>query len=238
VLRNSWGNKWGDRGYMRIAYGANLIGSESAKAVYGSNPPINSPPIPSAGPAQMVRSFDTVTLDGSGSRDTDGSITRYAWVPPSGSSVTLTLPSTAKPTFVAPLVTSATPLVFSLTVTDNAGASATASVTITVKPENRPPVANAGPAQTVLFGADVTLDGSASSDPDGTIILFGWSFGDGAQGSGPTPTHAYSSAGVYTVVLHVIDDDGAVVSCSTIAEIGATPVEPSTWGHIKSQYRD
>jgi hypothetical protein len=54
----------------------------------------------------------------------------------------------------------------------------------------------------------VTLDGSGSSDPDGSIVTYAWDFGDGTTGSGVTVTHIYPSAGDFTVTLTVTDDDG------------------------------
>jgi hypothetical protein len=58
-----------------------------------------------------------------------------------------------------------------------------------------------------------SLDGSASSDPDGTISRYDWSFGDSRRESnaGPAPTHVYRAPGRYTVTLTVTDDAG----CST-----------------------
>lgn len=92
-------------------------------------------PNASAGPAQSVSSGVTVTLNGSGSSDSDGSIASYSWTQTLGTAVTLSNASAAQPTFVAPAVVSATQLRFSLVVTDNDGASSAAStVTITVNP--------------------------------------------------------------------------------------------------------
>ena len=218
IMRNSWGKQWGDRGYMRIAYGASGIGSDSAKAVYGTQPPISSGPIANPGQAQTVHSGDTVTLDGSGSRDTTGTIASYAWAQTAGSpTVTLTGADTAKATFVAPEVTGPTPLTFTLTVKESGGASNSASVVITVKPENRPPVANAGQAQTVDQGATVTLDGSGSSDPDGTIAAYAWTQSEGpsatlSRPSTAKPTFVAATAGTLTFNLTVTDDAGATAS--------------------------
>jgi PKD repeat protein len=77
----------------------------------------------------------------------------------------------------------------------------------------QPPVANfsflpnnppAGPKT----GQTVTFDGSASSDPDGTIVSYDWDFGNGAHGTGQFPGTQYLSAGIYTVTLTVTDNDG------------------------------
>ncbi|MES3628933.1 MAG: family 16 glycosylhydrolase [Longimonas sp.] len=47
------------------------------------------------------------------------------------------------------------------------------------------------------------------STDDGMIIARDWDFGDGATGAGETPTHTYTAAGEYSVVLTVTDDEGA-----------------------------
>ncbi|MGD9999425.1 MAG: PKD domain-containing protein [Ilumatobacteraceae bacterium] len=57
-----------------------------------------------------------------------------------------------------------------------------------------------------------TLDASASSDSDGTIVSYAWDFGDGTTGTGQIATHAYAEAGSYTVKLTVTDDKGATAS--------------------------
>lgn len=98
-------------------------------------PPPNVPPVASAGPNQTVDAATVVTLNGSGSNDPDGTIASYAWTQTAGSAVTLSSGTAAQPTFTAPGVAVATTLTFSLTVTDNRGAtSPAATVSITVNP--------------------------------------------------------------------------------------------------------
>lgn len=93
----------------------------------------NSPPTANAGPDQSVNAFDVVTLDGSSSGDSDGTVVAYAWRQISGPAVTLSSTTAAKPTFTAPGVDGGGSLVFGLTVTDNLSAdSVEDTVTITV----------------------------------------------------------------------------------------------------------
>jgi len=58
-------------------------------------------------------------------------------------------------------------------------------------------------------GAVVALDGSSSSDVDGSIATYAWTFGDGGEGSGALAEHIYNTAGTFEVALTVTDDDGA-----------------------------
>src|SRR5690606_10636853 len=71
------------------------------------------------------------------------------------------------------------------------------------------------------------FDGSGSSDADGAIVAYDWDFGDGAQASGASVSHAYQAAGDYTVVLAVTDDDGARATDEVLVEVeDAPPPEP------------
>lgn len=65
---------------------------------------------------------------------------------------------------------------------------------------------------TSVTDLDVTFNGAASNDPDGTIMAYSWDFGDGTTGSGVSPSHHYATAGVRTVTLTVTDDRGAMAS--------------------------
>lgn len=72
-----------------------------------------------------------------------------------------------------------------------------------------PPTAcfTANPQQGVA-PLDVIFNASCSSDTDGTIVQYSWNFGDGNTGTGMNQSHQYQSAGTYTVVLTVRDNDG------------------------------
>jgi len=73
---------------------------------------------------------------------------------------------------------------------------------------NQPPVANAGPDR-IVTTRTVEFNGSESYDPDGEIVAWHWSFGDGTTGTGKVVQHTYANDGTYTVTLNVTDDFGA-----------------------------
>ena len=173
----------------------------------------NTAPIANAGPGQTVTTGTTVTLNGSGSSDTDGNTLTYLWSlvsSPSGSSPTLTGPTTVRPTFLADR---AGQYIVQLIVNDGVSNSTAARVTITTTPGNTAPVANAGPDQTVQLGATVTLNGSGSSDVDGTPLTYQWTVMTVPAGSAARlsslstvmPTFVADRAGDYVVRLVVND---------------------------------
>ena len=59
------------------------------------------------------------------------------------------------------------------------------------------------------------FDAGASTDPDGTIATYAWSFGDNSTGTGRTTSHTYSAVGTYTARLTVTDNAGATASSTT-----------------------
>jgi len=88
---------------------------------------------------------------------------------------------------------------------DGSLAVARAATAIEVARRNRAPVADASGPYAGVAGAPVAFDGSASDDPDGDPLRYRWSFGDGIEGTGPTPEHVYEHGGDFTVVLDVSD---------------------------------
>jgi PKD repeat protein len=89
---------------------------------------------------------------------------------------------------------------------------------------NVPPVASAGPDQNGTVGVGLQFSSAGSSDPDGTIVAYQWTFGDGGAAWGATVSHAYTAAGSYTVTLTVTDNGGLQRNDTATATItgGAT----------------
>jgi PKD repeat protein len=88
-------------------------------------------------------------------------------------------------------------------------------------PANQPPVASIALPSCVQLVC--SFDGSGSTDPDGTIVSYGWAFGDGVVGNGATLSHTYASAGTYAVSLTVTDNSGATATKSISVTVTGTP---------------
>lgn len=176
---------------FQITVTDNLGASTSDTVDVTVNDVSNQNPTANAGADQTVAEGAAVTLDGSASTDSDGTIATYLWSQTAGPTATITNPDQAMATLMAPDVTVDTVLTFQVTVTDNMGATASDTVDITVtNVTNQNPTATAGVDQMVTEGATVTLDGSASSDPDGTIASYMWSQTVGPNVTIANPTQA------------------------------------------------
>ena len=73
----------------------------------------------------------------------------------------------------------------------------------------------------VLFEATAT-------DPDGSVIGYGWEFGDGQTGVGQTIDHVYITPGVYVTTLTVTDNIGAVQRVTTTITVYGTTAGGNT----------
>jgi Secretion system C-terminal sorting domain/Bacterial Ig domain len=182
----------------------------------------NQSPYANAGlPQTILLPTSQVILTGSGI-DLDGTIASYSWTQVSGTAATITSPSSASTTITG--LTTTGVRVFRLTVTDNLGASGTADVTITVSISNLAPTANAGSPQTIILPTStVSLTGSGT-DPDGTIVSYGWIQINGTPATIVSPSSASTSitglttTGIRVFRLLVIDNQGA----SAIADVTIT----------------
>jgi PKD repeat protein len=95
-------------------------------------------------------------------------------------------------------------------------------------PVNQPPVARATANPTSgTAPLAVAFNGGTSSDPDGSIASYAWTFGDGGSGTGAAPSHTYQAAGSYTATLTVTDNHGATNSASLAITVNAAPTAPA-----------
>jgi K319L-like, PKD domain len=195
---------------------------------------IDHPPIANAGPDQTVFPGDLVTLDGTASSDPGGEALTFAWTQTGGPAVTLSDATSPTPSFTAPTVAVPTDLTFQLEVCNEANPTVecgTDTVVVTVIFHDEPPVANAGPDQTVLEGDLVTLDGTASSDPSGEAVTFNWTAPvgitlTGADTANPTFTAPDVAAPTpFTFTLEVCDE-GPIVLCDTDTVVVTVLVRP------------
>ena len=182
------------------------------------NPPGNIAPVANAGTAQTVSSGVEVTLDGSGSSDGNNDDITYLWSQVGGpsSGIVLSDATAAMPTFTAPTLSigdSDVVLTFRLTVEDPSGESSEDDVVITITaPANTVPIANAGTAQTVSSGVEVTLDGSGSSAEDaGQSLTYLWSQ-VGGPSSGITLSDATAAMPTFTAPTLSIGDSDVVLT--------------------------
>jgi arylsulfatase A-like enzyme/PKD repeat protein len=93
-----------------------------------------------------------------------------------------------------------------------------AQCVVTDETGNAPPQAAIGTP--VVNGLAVSFSAAGCSDSDGRITGYRWEFGDGATGTGVTPTHTYAAAGTYQVTLTVTDDEYATGTATRSVVVG------------------
>ena len=93
----------------------------------------------------------------------------------------------------------------SVTLTVSDGANVDSDICLISVEGNHKPICDAGVRQWGYVNEVFHFDGYRSYDPDGDTLTYQWNFGDGATGTGATPSHAYSAAGTYNVTLTVSD---------------------------------
>jgi PKD repeat protein len=173
--------------------------------------PPNSPPVarfsvtPAAPQVLQAVSFDasasTDGVDASGNEIRCGANCTYQWDFGDG--------DTATGVFATHTYRTAGNFQARLTVTDARGASDTTAQSIAVGAGQAPTANFTFSPTTPAVGERVFFNGATSQAASGrTIVSYSWNFGDGASGSGASPSHAYGTAGTYRVTLTVTDSAG------------------------------
>jgi PKD repeat protein len=176
----------------------NADGTGDRFLAWGRNPSWTqtTQPVPPIASFTAACNEGACTFDASASWDADGAIAEYAW--DFGDGVTA---SGAQVSHVYAYGTH----VVTLTATDGDGLAGTQARGV-YHPAPLPPVAR---FTSSCNEAACSFSGYGSYDPDGSIVSYAWSFGDGTVATGVvTPSHTYAGAGTYAVTLTVTDDDG------------------------------
>ncbi|WP_165798967.1 PKD domain-containing protein [Shimia abyssi] len=188
---------------LRVDDGSGL---SNARDVDATTVIINAPPVADAGGNRNVCSGQSILFDASGSSDEDGDLLRYAWDfgDDSGSEI------------VNPTKTYEMPGTYpvTLSVADESGSKRGTDMDRIAVIVQEGPIANAGPDMRVCVNQEVRMDGTASTDADGSVNAFEWTFGDGSRASGATPVKAFDRAGTYAVTLTITGD--TVGQCSPL----------------------
>lgn len=176
--------------------------------IYYDGGGVANPPLAHAGPDQIIEDmdddgFETVLLDGSASTDRFGSIQTFVW-----SAADTVLATGEMPEVILPLGEHD----ITLMVTDSDNLTSTDHVHITVL-NNYLPVADAGADQTVVdMNGDgfesIVLNGSNSSDSDGSLVSYSWSETGNVIATGEEAT-VNLAIGAHLITLTVTDNEGA-----------------------------
>lgn len=178
----------------------------------------NLPPTSNAGGPYEWYAGIELTFDGSGSTDTDGIITSYAWIFGDG-----TTGGGVKPTHTYTEIKEYT---VTLTVTDDGGATDTDTTTaiITAKPNNppNPPVVNGTTTGKINIKYNYTAN-ATDPDDDNIRYIFNWSDGTNDTISGFLPNgtifntnHTWTTKGIYTLKVYAEDEYNATSGTTKI----------------------
>ncbi|CCH54955.1 putative protein KIAA0319 [Fibrisoma limi BUZ 3] len=194
---------------------------------------LNLPPTANAGTDITINLGQKVTLNGSLSKDPEGTALVYNWSfksKPNNSQATIQNATAANAEFTPDQVGTYT---ITLRVTDDQSQSATADVNVMVSLPGRAPTASAGASLTTTYGNKVVLDGSASSDPDGDKLTYKWGFKTRPSGSSATlpitnDTQAKAefepdATGQYVLTLSISDGIWPVVTSDVTVTVNESP---------------
>lgn len=194
-------------------------------------------PAPNQLPVSIAGNDITITLpqnntvvNGKGT-DADGYIVSYLWSKVDGPSTYQIGNPWSRNTSITNLIEG--DYAFELTVTDNRGGVGRDTLTIHVLPvPNIPPVANAGPSQTITLPENTATLSGSGTDTDGTIVAYNWALQSGPEEvvfSSPNEATTQISSlieGNYIFKLTVTDNDGAAAESNTTVRVVPAPNQP------------
>lgn len=154
--------------------------------------------------AEQGRAPLKVAFETDQSVDPDGKIMRYTWFFGDGEKNTLDFNPTH--TFEEPGLYG----VMVVAEDDKGGQGVGKAVVTVAPPDNQPPMARATVSQGLISpGEEVTFSAEQSTDFDGTIVSYEWTFPDGETRAGRTCTRTFKTMDIYPVQLTVTDNNGA-----------------------------
>lgn len=154
-------------------------------------------------------------VDGSGSSD-DRGVVSWAWEFSDGGVA-------SGPVATHSFATAGTYTV-SLTVTDAHGLTSSATTSVAVTDAGDGDGLPVAAFTATCSGLECTFDAAASNDPDGTLVGWAWSFGDGVDGRRKSTQYTYAAPGSYAVTLTVTDDEG--FTASSTQRVAVSVVDP------------
>ena len=165
--------------------------------------------------SSAVKEGNTVTFDASTSSDSDGHIVAYEWKDAQGTVLSQEV------SFEHIFATLGEQTLI-LTVTDDGGETATATVTVNVVALQKPKADINTSASTIFINDTVSFDASASNDTDGQIVSYAWKDTQGSTLSNQVSfTHAFAVSGEHNITLEVLDDDGQLSTASVTIVVQA-----------------
>ncbi len=179
---------------------------------------VDAAPVANAGADRFVSS-SVVRFDGTGSLDTDGSVTEWLWDFGDGSAGQGPQPEH--------IYRSPGRYEVSLRVRDDSGAPLNTARDKMIVMVNAAPIADAGPSQVVAPGEEFQLSASGSLDPDGGIADYLWVFPDGQTARGARTAYSLGQPGLHRIGLTVTDDfpvEPAQDETETLIIVNAQPV--------------
>ena len=214
---------------LQVTDNSGGIGTDVVQVTVNTAP--NMPPVADAGTDKTITlPTNSLTVTGNGS-DADGTVAGYQWTKISGPASYNIVNATSAVTGITGLVQGV--YQFQLTVTDNNGATGSDVMLVIVNAApNQPPVANAGPDQSIILPTNSLNVSGSGTDADGTVVGYQWT-----KISGPASYNIVNAAsaatnitglvqGVYQFQLKVTDNRGATATDIMQVTVNAAPNVP------------